>query len=63
MLECFRINFNNKQNKQRLNLEHEQMFYQSKWKDIKTYNINIQKEKHKIVGIIVCKSYLKKWKK
>jgi hypothetical protein len=30
MLECFRINFNNKQNKKRLNLEHEQMFYQSK---------------------------------
>jgi hypothetical protein len=26
MLECSRINFNNKQNKQKLNLEHEQMF-------------------------------------
>jgi hypothetical protein len=30
MLECSKINFNNKQNKQRLNLEHEQMFFQSK---------------------------------
>jgi hypothetical protein len=34
-----------------------------KWKDIKTYNINIKTKKHKIVGSVVCKSYLKEWKK